>query len=234
MTSSSVQGHRHLIFLCEDKSGEIMLTQLLKTHLGEISGLTTEIRAYRGLGNLPSGKISPSELKRQTLLNDLPRIVAGLTKSHSHHGASYQVVLVVICDLDNKDEHEFQMQLNSLLEKHTQSRLPTFSFLAIEEGEAWFLGDIEAVLAAYPNADRAILRRYEPDSICGTWEVLADAVHVGGSSELKKSDWVTQGKCKCEWATKITPHINIDRNQSPSFRKFGSFILNQKRELGIS
>ena len=52
--------------------------------------------------------------------------------------------------------------------------------LAIEEGEAWFLGDIPAIKQAYPKAKDTVLNRYVNDSICGTWELLADAVFPGG------------------------------------------------------
>ena len=48
--------------------------------------------------------------------------------------------------------------------------------MAIEEGEAWLLGDIPAIQSVYPNAKNAVLNGYENDSICGTWEKLADAV----------------------------------------------------------
>ena len=41
------------------------------------------------------------------------------------------------------------------------------------------------VKSAYPNAKDAVLNSYVQDSICGTWEVLADAVHPGGSQLLK-------------------------------------------------
>ena len=45
--------------------------------------------------------------------------------------------------------------------------------IAIEEGEAWLLGDYQAVEAAYPSVDWNVLRGYRNDEICGTWERLA-------------------------------------------------------------
>ncbi len=56
--------------------------------------------------------------------------------------------------------------------------------LAIEEGEAWLLGDLDAVRTAYPGARKAVLDEDVSDSRCGTWEVLADAVYPGGCTEL--------------------------------------------------
>ena len=99
-------------------------------------------------------------------------------------------------------------------------RPKTLFRIAIEEGEAWLLGDRSAVKSAYPNAKDAVLNIYIQDSICGTWEVLADAVHSGGSKLLKKLGYPTAGKAKCEWAGKIAPHMDIDNNGSKSFQVF--------------
>ncbi len=92
--------------------------------------------------------------------------------------------------------------------------------LAIEEMEAWYLGDREALLAAYPRAKAEVLRRYQQDSICGTWELLADAIHPGGSTAIKKAGWPLPGQVKAEWAEKIGPLLEPQRNESPSFIKF--------------
>ena len=74
--------------------------------------------------------------------------------------------------------------------------------------------------SAYPNAKGAVLDNYVQDSVCGTWETLADAVHSGGSKRLKKLGYPAAGAAKCDWAGKIAPHLNIDRNQSKSFQVF--------------
>lgn len=92
--------------------------------------------------------------------------------------------------------------------------------IAIEEGEAWLLGDILAIKEAYPNARDNVLRSYENDSICGTWELLADAVFSGGANGLKNKGGQTVGREKSVWAEKITPHMNVDTNASPSFQYF--------------
>ena len=92
--------------------------------------------------------------------------------------------------------------------------------IAIEEGEAWFLGDILAVRTAYPKAENAVLDSYINDSICGTWEKLADAVHPGGSTALYNKGWQAIGEEKSKWADAIAPHMNVTVNNSPSFRYF--------------
>ena len=92
--------------------------------------------------------------------------------------------------------------------------------IAIEEGEAWLLGDNRAVKAAYPSADGSVLRRYSNDVICGTWELLADAVYRGGAEVLKRAGWQAVGREKEAWAQHIAPHVDVERNASPSFQYF--------------
>jgi hypothetical protein len=64
-----------------------------------------------------------------------------------------------------------------------------------------------------------VLNRYVQDSVCDTWELLADAVHAGGSAAIKKAGWPLPGQIKCEWAEKIGPLLEPNRNTSPSFGK---------------
>lgn len=85
--------------------------------------------------------------------------------------------------------------------------------------EAWYLGDRQALLAAYPRAKMDVLNRYQQDTVCGTWELLADATHPGGSAAIRKAGWPLPGQLKHEWAEKIRPYMRIDDNQSPSFCK---------------
>ena len=127
--------------------------------------------------------------------------------------------VIVVVDLDDKNCQDFKQELLCVLRDCNPS--PTALFrIAIEEIEAWLLGDAEAVKEAYPQASRPVLYRYRPDSICGTWEVLADAVSPGGSAKLKKLGYPEAGRIKCEWAKQIIPHIELDRNRSKSFQVF--------------
>jgi hypothetical protein len=92
--------------------------------------------------------------------------------------------------------------------------------LAIEEMEAWFLGDRQALVTAYPRAKKDVLNRYRQDSVCGTWELLADAIYQGGSQAIKKAGWPLPGTLKHEWVEQIAPHMDVSANASPSFCKF--------------
>ena len=105
-------------------------------------------------------------------------------------------------------------------------RPKTLFRIAIEECEAWLLGDRAAVKSAYPDAEDSVLNNYVQDSICGTWEILADAVHPGGSSPLKKQGYPATGIAKCDWAGKIAPHLDVNQNQSKSFQVFRDGVRN--------
>ena len=66
----------------------------------------------------------------------------------------------------------------------------------------------------------AILNQYIQDSICGTWEKLADAIHSSGSAGLLKSGYPEIGIAKCRWAQSIGIHMNVEQNKSKSFQVF--------------
>jgi hypothetical protein len=64
-----------------------------------------------------------------------------------------------------------------------------------------------AIKAAYPKADDAILNAYKNDSICGTWEMLANAIYHVGEKALSAKGWQAVGAEKTRWAENITPHM---------------------------
>ena len=92
--------------------------------------------------------------------------------------------------------------------------------IAIEELEAWFLGDQEAVTRAYPNANIGVLKNYKQDSQCGTWELLMDAISPGFRNNINGSRSQRILGKKVEFAKKISSHMNVEKNQSPSFKCF--------------
>ena len=77
-----------------------------------------------------------------------------------------------------------------------------------------------ALIEVYTRAKQDVLDRYLQDSPCGTWGLLADAVHAGGVAAVKKPGWPLPGQIKHEWAEKIGPFMNLSQNLSPSFGKF--------------
>ncbi len=126
---------------------------------------------------------------------------------------------MVVCDLDDKSRSQFLQELVQVANE-CNPLLPAYFFFAIEECEAWYLGDITAIRSAYPHARKKVLDGYEQDSICGTWEVLADAISKGGSQGLKKGGRHVIGSEKYKWAKEIPPYMDVEGNRSPSFVDF--------------
>ena len=207
----------HFEILVEDQSGQTMLGILIPKIIGEQH--TFRFHDYRGIGHIPKNLISSTDARKRILLDQLPRLLRGYGRTFAGYPPNYPAAVIVVCDLDNKCLKTFRQELFEVLNA-CDPKPETRFCIAIEEGEAWLLGDIPAVKAAYPNAKDSVLSRYENDSIYGTWELLADAVSSGGVSGLKKKGGQVVGREKSVWAEKIPPHMNVDNNASPSFHYF--------------
>ena len=204
----------HFEILIEDQSGKAMLEILIPKIIGEQH--TSKVYAYKGIGHIPKNLRSSTDPRKRILLDQLPRLLRGYGKRFP---PDYPAAVIVVCDLDDKCLKAFRQELLAVLDACNPKPETRFC-IAIEEGEAWLLGDIPAIKAAYPNAKDRVLSSYKNDAICGTWERLADAVFSGGASGLKNKGWSVVGREKSVWAEKITPLMNVDDNASPSFRYF--------------
>jgi hypothetical protein len=208
----------HFEILVEDISGKTALG-ILVPKIVDAEQNTFQIHSYKGIGHLPKGLKSNSDPKKRILLDQLPRLIQGYGKTLSEYPPNCPAALIIICDLDDRCLSIFRNELLGLVDKCNPSP-ETYFCIAIEEGEAWYLGDLVAVKAAYPKAKDTILNSYMSDNICGTWEKLADAVFVGGHQGLTKLGWQKIGEEKSVWAKKISPNMDVDNNQSPSFCYF--------------
>ncbi len=198
--------------LTEDSSGKALLDHLLPKLMGPLN----EPHHWRiinsgGVGRIPPG-MRDGDPRKRTLLNKLP----GMLRSYGRQENIDAVVVVL--DADKNNCVTLLVELQSLAVACGAAGKTMFR-LAIEETEAWYFGDPDALLAAYPKARKAVLRRYRQDTICGTWEMLADAVHPGGLAVVGKPGSPRPGDLKHEWANRIGPLMNPDANRSPSFGK---------------
>lgn len=203
----------HIEILVEDASGEKLLNAVLPKLLGEEGNPHTwRVHSYKGIGRIPKNLKPGTDASKRILLDRLPSALRGYGKTPGIDA------VVVVLDSDHRNCVDFLAELKALVAE-SQPAPKTMFRLAIEEVEAWYLGDQQALQAAYPRAKGDVLDRYVQDSVCDTWELLADAIYPGGSAAIKKAGWPLPGQIKCEWAEKIGPLLEPDRNVSPSFGK---------------
>ena len=153
------------------------------------------------------------------LLHNLPTLLKG-----------YQWIpddwrIMVLIDEDREDCHQLKERLETAAREAgfvtKSSALPNSSFqvvnrLAIEELEAWFFGDIEALHEAYPRIPKNLrdqAKYRDPDAIRGgTCEALE---HI-----LKRANYYKGNLPKREVAQNIAQHMEPSRNRSKSFQVF--------------
>lgn len=198
----------HLEFLVEEPSMEAFLHELLPRLFPEDCP-SFQVHAFRGKTKM------------------LDKLQARL-KGYASWLPNYMRIVVVV-DCDDDDCHKLKQQLESAA---TAAGLRTRSEaegtpwqvvnrIAIEELEAWYFGDWEAVRRAYPKVSPTVpnqAKYRDPDAIKGgTWEVFERL--------LKKKGYFKNGRSKEEAARAIAAHINPDCNRSHSFVKFRDALI---------
>ena len=204
----------HFEILIEDLSGkellEILVPKIIDTALN-----TYKIIPYKGLGRLPKDLQTTGDPSKRILLEQLPRLLQGYRKSFT-----VNEVIIVIVDNDKRSCIKLKEELMEMLDPCNPT--PKIFFrIAIEEIEAWLLGDKNALQQAYPKLNQREYASYTQDGITGTWEKLADiTLNPKNAKTLKKSAYIEIGKQKSEWAKNIGAHMDIHNNVSPSFNCF--------------
>lgn len=215
----------HFEIYVEDLSGKKALDILMPKIIGD--GHTFEVFGYKGIGRkIPENLRNQTDPSKRVLLNRLPQLLRGRGRTHAAYSTLYSAAVIVVCDLDGECLKTFRQKLYAVLDACNPKPETRFC-IAVEECEAWLLGDISAIKNAYPKVKDDVLKRYRQDSICGTWEILADALFKGGLKALKSQGYPAIGIEKSSWAENIAPHMDIDNNASPSFQYF----LKKIREL---
>lgn len=195
-------------FLVEELSAEAALENLVPKILGK--EVTFVIHRYQG---------------KQDLLRKLPDRLKGYKKWLPDDWR-----IVVLIDTDRQDCKLLKRQLEEIASKAgliTKSAAPSdrsfqvLNRLAIEELEAWFIGDVAAIVAAYPNISPNIAQQERfrnPDAIPGgTWEALEKL--------LQSKGYHPGGLEKVNAAREISQHMNPDRNRCKSFEVFKDGLL---------
>lgn len=132
--------------------------------------------------------------------------------------------IVVLVDEDRQDCMELKKKLETaataagLITRSTArgGAFVVLNRIAVEELEAWFLGDVEGLCAAFPRVPTSLANREnfrDSDSVAGgTWEALERV--------LQKAGHFTGGLGKIELARTMAQHMEPARNRSRSFRCF--------------
>lgn len=167
---------------------------------------------HRGKGRLSAQPDLKPDSKREGLLDQLPAKLRAYGRTLDPSTDR----LLVFLDLDDDSCLDLKKRLLAVLEACDPK--PTVLFrIAIEELEAFYLGDPAAIRRAYPQAKPQRMRHYAQDSVCGTWEVFRDV--IGATWEDK-----------VEWAERMGLHLGTswhggDANRSPSFQQFCQGLL---------
>ncbi len=137
--------------------------------------------------------------------------------------------IVILVDRDNQDCSMLKQQLENIVKTsglvsrtHVGALVwQVVSRIAIEELEAWFWGDWDAVRQAFPNVDKHVVsnpKYRNPDAITGgTWEAL--------ERTLQKHGYYKGGLQKIDFARKIGSYLNPANNRSQSFIVFWRAVL---------
>ncbi len=152
----------HIEVLVEEPSAEVALRALLPRMLDHV---TFEVHAFQG---------------KADLLRQLPARLAGYARWLP---ADWRILVLV--DRDDDDCHALKARLEAAAREaglptrsapSAQGAFAVVNRLAIEELEAWYFGDWEAVRAAYPRVPAGVPQQAgfrDPDAIRGgTWEAF--------------------------------------------------------------
>lgn len=194
----------HLEVLVEEPSTEALLNVLLPRLL---SDTTFEIHAHRG---------KPDLLRK---LGDRLRGYARWIDDSTR--------ILVIVDRDRQDCMKLKRELEKIAgasglttRAKDSARWTVATRIAIEELEAWYFGDWDAVRAAYPRVPAGIPGRSEyrdPDAIQGgTWEAFERVLQGAG--------YFAGGLRKIEAARTLAQHMQAASNRSASFQAFNRVL----------
>lgn len=193
----------HVDFHVEEPSMEVALRHLLPAVVRDRA--TYSIINYRS---------------KERLLRTLPQRL----RAYFERVAREDLRILVLVDRDDDDCLELKGRLERFAQQaglRTKTTAGAGSFhvvnrIVVEELEAWFFGDVEALRAIYPKIPASLVRNAsyrDPDNVRGgTWEALHRL--------LKKHGYLGEVFPKKMIAEEIAAKMNPERNRSRSFRCF--------------
>jgi hypothetical protein len=205
----TMPGAAHLVFLVEEPSMESFLRGLLPRVIPR--GVSFDAHPFGGKDDL------------------MAKLEARLRGYASWLPANWRIFVIV--DRDDDDCRLLKARMDRIAQGaglRTGSRLRAsdrvewqlVSRIAIEELEAWYFGDWDAVRAAYPRVPKGIQRKHayrDPDAISGgTWQAFERV--------MQRSGYFSAGLRKIELASEMGLRIDPSRNRSASFAALHSVL----------
>ncbi len=141
----------HFEILVEGQTELTALSYLMSKIVGEYEKPHTwKIHKHRGIGKLPDNLTNSPNKKDRSLLHNLPSKL----RAYGQNMQESEVVVLLV-DLDErKDCAAFKSELKSVLDCCEQK--PNLLIrIAIEELEAWYLGDRKAIMTVFPSANQS-------------------------------------------------------------------------------
>ncbi len=193
----------HIEFLVEEKSAEAFLTEMVPKITEDM--ISFRIIRFRG---------------KHDLLKKLPPRLKGYQK-----WLPDDYVIIVLIDRDRDDCRILKNRLEryaddaglitKTMARHGES-FQVINRIAVEEIEAWYFGDTNAINKAYPRIPSSVRHKSHyrnPDSVTGgTWEHL--------EALFKKFGYYRTGIRKIEVAERISSGMDPEHNRSHSFQVF--------------
>ena len=193
----------HIEFLVEEPSAEAALRNLVPRIVGP--SVSFDVHTYQG---------------KSDLLAKLPHRLKGY---RPWLPADWRIVVLV--DEDRHDCRDIKSQMEDAARiagfrtrssSQARSAYEVVTRLAIEELEAWFFGDVEALTRSFPRVPRTVGQKAKYRNVDqirgGTWEQL--------QLVLQRAGYFPGGMSKIDTAREISRHMNPCKNTSPSFRLF--------------
>ena len=194
-----------IVFLLEEKSMEVFLQAVIKLFLPV--GTHVEYASFNG---------------KPALMKKLVARLRGLSKSRPSDTRYF-----IIVDRDHQDCKQLKSELEKLVSQsglttraHHKPDWQAVTRIAIEELEAWYFGDWQAVRALYPKLPNDIPHKSKfrnPDAVQGgTWEALERL--------LIKNRCISGPLNKPELARLVGQNFKPSRCTSTSFNKLWTAV----------
>lgn len=138
----------YIEFLIEDKSGHILVEQIMQKYIVNKKNIEYKIHSFKGIGKIPPDINKTSKIKTKRLLTDLPMYLKGMSRTLERTPGKKAIFVI----LDSDDDNCAVLKKNLVkIYEELELSIQVFFCIAIEETEAWLLGDSKALLYAYPK-----------------------------------------------------------------------------------